>query len=115
MKCCHSRSIARGTSETRRRSNARRTIHPTRNASVNLAERDGDEVVIVSARLKDVVSSAALVHQWNVTSQQNVAVQVVLPTEAEVAERRARHAKLDAITARLLEVDRQTPGGGGHA
>jgi hypothetical protein len=37
----------------------------------------------------------------------------VLPTEAEVAERRARHAKLDAITARLLEVDRQTPGGGG--
>ena len=69
-------------------------------------------MVIVSARLKDVVSSAALVHQWNVTSQQNVAVQVVLPTEAEVAERRARHAKLDAITARLLEVDRQTPGAG---
>ena len=87
----------------------------TRKASVSLAERDGDEVVIVSARLKDVVSSAALVHQWNVTSQQNVAVQVALPTEAEVAERRARHAKLDAITARLLEVDRQTPGGGGHA
>jgi hypothetical protein len=69
-------------------------------------------VVIVSARLKDVVSGAALVYQWNVTSQQNVAVQVVLPAEAEVAERRARHAKLDAITARLLEVDRQTPGGG---
>ena len=30
----------------------------TRKASVTLAERDGDEVVYVSARLKDVVSSA---------------------------------------------------------
>jgi hypothetical protein len=31
----------------------------TRKASVSLAERDGDEVINVSARLKDVVSSAA--------------------------------------------------------
>src|SRR5215475_10857054 len=75
----------------------------TRKASVSLAERDGDEVVYISARLKDVVTSAAQLHGWNVTPQANVAVQVVLPTEAEVAERRARHKQLDAITAMLRE------------
>ena len=33
-----------------------------------------------------------------------VAVQVVVPTPEEQAERRARHAQLDAITARLKQL-----------
>src|SRR6516225_3889381 len=40
----------------------------TRKASVTFAECDGDEVVYVSARLKDVVSSAAQLHGWEPTS-----------------------------------------------
>ena len=49
-------------------------------------------------------------------SQANVAVQVVLPAEAEVAERRARHAKLDAITKLLCSAEttpQTTPRGEG--
>src|SRR5215510_14348685 len=67
----------------------------TRKASVSLSERDGDCVVNVSARLKDVVSSAAQLHGWNQPNV-NVGVQVniPMPTEQEVAERRARHARL---------------------
>jgi hypothetical protein len=37
----------------------------TRKASVSLPGRDGDEVVHASARLKDMVSSAAQLHGWN--------------------------------------------------
>src|SRR5215212_143728 len=36
----------------------------TRKASLSLAERGGDEVVYVSARLKHVVNSAAQLHGW---------------------------------------------------
>ena len=36
-----------------------------------------------------------------------VAVQVVLPTAEEEAERRARHDRLDAITAKLAEIEKQ--------
>ena len=85
----------------------------TRKASVSLAGRDGDEVVIVSARLKDVVSSAAQLHGWNQPAGVNVNIaNISLPTEAEVAERRAQHKQLDQITAFLCNQD-QPPGGGG--
>ena len=85
----------------------------TRKASVSLAEHDGDEVVNVSARLKDVVSSAAQLHGSNQAAGVNVNIaHVRVPTEAERAERRARHAKLDAITAKLrqLESDQTSTG-----
>jgi len=36
-----------------------------------------------------------------------VAVQVVLPTPEEEAERRARHDRLDAITATLAAIEKQ--------
>jgi len=67
-----------------------------RKASVSLAELDGDEVVYVSARLKD---SAAQLHGWNVQPALNVGVQVTLPlpTAEERAEMRAIDAKLDAF------------------
>ena len=44
----------------------------TRKASVTLAERDGDEVVYVAAKLKDVVNSAAQLHGWNQPAGVNV-------------------------------------------
>jgi len=71
----------------------------TRKASVSLAELDGDEVVYVSARLKNVVNSAAQLHGWNVQPAVNVGVQVnvFLLTEEERAEMRAIDAKLDAF------------------
>ena len=71
----------------------------TRKASLSLAERDGDEVVNASARLKDVVSSAVQLHGWNAQAGVNVGVQVnvPLPTAEERAERKAIHAKLDQI------------------
>src|SRR5215475_956229 len=59
----------------------------TRKASVSLAERDGDDVVNVSARLKDVVSSAAQLHGWNAQAGVNVNIaNVPIPTEEERAE-----------------------------
>jgi len=73
----------------------------TRKASVSLAERDGDEVVYVSARLKDVVNSAAQLHGWNQPAGANVAVQVNLPTPEKRAELTALDRKLDAIAAKL--------------
>jgi len=71
----------------------------TRKASVSLAEREGDDVVNASARLKDVVSSAAQLHGWNAQGGVNVGVQVnvTMPTAEEIAERKAIHAKLDKI------------------
>src|SRR5262245_1297096 len=58
----------------------------TRKASVSLAERDGDEVVYVAARLKDVVSSAAQLHGWNQPAGVNVNIaHIPMPTEEERA------------------------------
>ena len=74
----------------------------TRKASVSLAERDGDEVVYVSARLKDVVSSAAQLHGWNQPAPVNVNIaNIPLQTAEERAEMRALDAKLDALAAKL--------------
>ena len=71
-------------------------------ASVSLAERDGDEVVYVSARLKDVVSSAAQLHGWNQPAAVNVNIaNIPMPTEEERAEMRALDRKLDAFAAML--------------
>jgi len=74
----------------------------TRKASVSLAERDGDQVVNVSTKLKDVVSSAAQLHGWNQPAGMNVNIaNIPMPTEEERAEMRALDAKLDAIAAKL--------------
>ena len=74
----------------------------TRKASVSLAERDGDEVVNVSGKLKDVVSSAAQLHGWNQPAPVNVNIaNIPMPTEEERAEMRAIDEKLDAIAAKL--------------
>jgi hypothetical protein len=74
----------------------------TRKASVSLAERDGDHVVNASARLKDVVSSAAQLHGWNQPASVNVNIaNIPLPSAEERAEMRALDAKLDAIAAKL--------------
>jgi hypothetical protein len=74
----------------------------TRKASVSLAERDGDEVVYVSGRLKDVVSSAAQLHGWNQPAGVNVNIaNIPLPTEEERAEMRDIDRKLDAIATKL--------------
>jgi uncharacterized membrane protein len=70
--------------------------------SVSLAEREGDEVIYVSARLKDVVSSAAQLHGWNQPTAVNVNIaNIPMPTEEERAEMRALDAKLDAFAAML--------------
>ena len=75
----------------------------TRKASLSLAERDGDEVVYFSARLKDVVNSAAQLHGWNQPAAVNVNIaNIPMPTEEERAEMRALDAKLDAF-AKLLK------------
>jgi hypothetical protein len=70
----------------------------TRKASVSLAELDGDEVVIFSARLKDVVNSPAQLHGWNepASVNENIA-NIPMPTEEEREEMRAIDAKLDAF------------------
>src|SRR5262245_57500397 len=73
----------------------------TRKASVSLAERDGDEVVYVSAKLKDVVSSAAQLHGWNQPAVNVNIANIPLPSAEERAEMRALDAKLDAIAAKL--------------
>jgi hypothetical protein len=79
----------------------------TRKASVSLAERDGDEVVNVSGKLKDVVSSAAQLHGWNQPAGVNVNIaNIPMPTEEEREEMRSIDAKLDAIAAKLR--DRQS-------
>ena len=76
----------------------------TRKASVSLAERDGDEVVNASARLKDVVSSAAQLHGWNQPAGVNVNVaNIPMPTAEERAEMREIDRKLDAIAAKLKD------------
>ena len=75
----------------------------TRKASASLAECDGDEVVYVAAKLKDVVSSAAQLHGWNQPAAVNVNIaNIPMPTEEERAEMRALDAKLDAF-AQLIK------------
>ena len=69
-----------------------------------LLKRNGDEVVYVSARLKDVVNSAAQLHGWNQPAGVNVNIaNIPMPTEEERAEIRASDAKLDALAAKLKE------------
>ena len=81
----------------------------TRKASVSLAERDGDEVVNASARLKDVVSSAAQLHGWNQPAGVNVNIaNIPMPTEEERAEIREIDRKLGAMAAKLRTVRHQS-------
>ena len=76
----------------------------TRKAGVSLAERHGDQVVHASARLKDVVSSAAQLHGWNQPSGVSVCIaNIPLPTAEERAEMNAIDRKLDAIAAKLRD------------
>ena len=78
----------------------------TRKASVSLAERRGDEVVYVAAKLKDVVSSAAQVHGWNEPAAVNVNIaNIPMPTREEREEMRQLDAKLDAF-AKLIKTSR---------
>ena len=59
-------------------------------------------MVYVSARLKDVVSSAVQLHGWNQPSGVSVSIgNIPMPTAEERAEMRALDAKLDAIAAKL--------------
>src|SRR5215470_19791032 len=54
----------------------------TRKASISLAECEGDEVVYVAAKLKDVVNSAAQLHGWNQPPSVNVNIaNIAMPTE----------------------------------
>ena len=70
--------------------------------SVLRCRTDGDEVVHVSARLKDVVSSAAQLHGWNHPAAVNVNIaNIPMPTAEERAELRALDAKLDAFARSL--------------
>ena len=65
-----------------------------------------------SARLKDVVSSAAQVYGWNQPAAVNVNIaNIPMPTAAERAEMRALDRKLDAFTAMLA--DRRLVAGAG--
>jgi hypothetical protein len=74
----------------------------TRKASISLAECEGDEVVYISARLKDVVSSAAQLHGWNQPAGVNVNIaNIPMPTAEERAEMRALDDKLDAFASML--------------
>jgi len=74
-----------------------------RESCISLAECDGDEVVYVAARLKDVVSSAAQLHGWNQPAVNVNIANIPMPTEEERAEMRALDAKLDAFAARLKD------------
>jgi hypothetical protein len=71
----------------------------TRKASVSLAEREGDEVVYVSARLKDVVSSASTWMNHPAGVNVNIADNPI-PTAEERAElkhrRQARRHRSEA-------------------
>jgi hypothetical protein len=94
----------RGTPCPGRHTNAKTCIGlstATRKASVSLAECDGDEVVYVAAKLKDVVSSAAQVHGWNQPAVNVNIANIPMPTEEERAEMRALDRKLDAFAAML--------------
>src|SRR5215470_15274204 len=73
-------------------------VTATRKASVSLAERECDEVVNGSARLKDVVSSAAQLHGWNQPAAVNVNIaNIPLPTAGARAEMRRLDQQLDEM------------------
>lgn len=56
----------------------------------------------VSAKLKDVVNSAAQLHGWNQPPPVNVNIaNIPMPTQEERAEMRALDRKLDAFAAML--------------
>jgi hypothetical protein len=74
----------------------------TRKASVSLAECDGDEVIYVSARLKDVVNSAAQLHGWNQPAVNVNIANIPMPTAEEREEMNRLDRKLDAF-AKLLK------------
>jgi hypothetical protein len=74
-----------------------------RKASVSLAECDGDEVVYVSAKLKDVVNSAAQLHGWNQPAVNVNIANIPMPTAEERAEMRALDDKLDAFAKMLKD------------
>ena len=57
-------------------------------------------MVYVSAKLKDVVSSAVQLHGWNQPAAVNVnIVNIPMPSDEERAEIRALDRKLDAFAA----------------
>ena len=71
-------------------------------------------MVYVSARLKDVVNSAAQLHGWNQPAVNVNIANIPLPTAEERAEMTAIDRKLDAIAAKLKarSVLRPQPAGG---
>ena len=79
----------------------------TRKASNSLAECDGDEVVYVAARLKDVVSSAAQLHGWNQPAVNVNIANIPMPTREEREEMRQIDSRLDAF-AKLIKESRST-------
>jgi hypothetical protein len=82
----------------------------TRKASVSLAERDGDEVVYFSAKLKDVVNSAAQLHGWNQPAAVNVNIaNIPMPTEEEREEMNRLDRKLDAFAKLIKDHNSKTP------
>ena len=78
----------------------------------NIAEIGGANVErkIGKASVRDAIigTGVAIDKMLALTGQTPaVAVQVVLPTPEEEAERRARHDRLDAITAKLAAIEKQ--------
>ena len=68
------------------------------------------EETIGKAKLRDAaIGTGIAVDKMLALTGQTPAVQitVVLPTPEEEAERRARHARLDAITAKLAAIEKQ--------
>ena len=74
----------------------------TRKASLSPAERESDEVVHASAKLKDVVNSPTQLHGCNQPLGVNVNIaNIPMPTAQERAEMNAIDRNLDAIAAKL--------------
>ena len=62
-------------------------------------------MVYVSARLKDVVSSAAQLYGWNQPAAVNVNIaNIPMPTEEERAEMREIDYRVDAIATKLQDM-----------
>ena len=77
-------------------------------ASFQAAEMTGEQLLDknVAVALQAHNRTADTTHGWTASRQQNqtqVAVQVVMPTPEEQAQRKAEHAKLDEIAALLRE------------
>ena len=78
----------------------------------NIAEIDGANVErkIGKASVRDaIIGTGVAVDKMLALTGANTSstVAVVLPTPEEEAERRARHARLDAITAKLAAIEKQ--------